>query len=134
MMTKLVNRSQIFPQLKAELTGDEGVDLLDEFLLLLGLEVVIPLGQPGLAGSVLDQDELDRHFHFKFNRLKRPQEPVRVSSRSRLFNRYFPGMKERLGADQAAIVLKSPDRKGGRNWRSLGCLETNLSMRNSDQK
>jgi len=42
--------------------SDEGMDFLDQFLLLLGLEVVVPLGQPGLSGPVLDQDELDRHF------------------------------------------------------------------------
>lgn len=44
------------------LTGDESVDLLDELLLLLGLETVVPLGQARLAGAVLDQDELDRHL------------------------------------------------------------------------
>lgn len=40
---------------------DQGVDFLDEFLLLFGLEIVVPLGQTGLAGPVLDQDELDGH-------------------------------------------------------------------------
>ena len=38
------------------------MNLLDEFLFLLGLEVVVPLGQAGLAGPVLDQDELDGHL------------------------------------------------------------------------
>jgi hypothetical protein len=37
------------------------VNLLDEFLLLFRLEAVVPLGQAGLAGAVLNQDELDRH-------------------------------------------------------------------------
>ena len=36
--------------------------LLDEFLFLLGLKVVVPLGQAGLARPVLDQDELDGHL------------------------------------------------------------------------
>lgn len=43
------------------LTGDQGVDLFDEFLFLLRLKIVIPLGQPGLAGSVLDEDEFNGH-------------------------------------------------------------------------
>ena len=38
------------------------MNLLDELLFLLGLEVVVPLGQAGLAGPVLDQDELDGHL------------------------------------------------------------------------
>ena len=33
--------------------GDDGVHLLDQLLLLLSLEVVVPFGQPGLAGPVL---------------------------------------------------------------------------------
>ena len=37
------------------------MDLLDELLLLLRLEAVVPLCQAGLAGAVLDQDELDGH-------------------------------------------------------------------------
>ncbi len=44
------------------LTRDERVHLLDELLLLLRLEAVVPLGQAGLARAVLDQDELDRHL------------------------------------------------------------------------
>ena len=42
-------------------TGDQRVHLLDELLLLLGLEAVVPLGQAGLPRPVLDQDELDGH-------------------------------------------------------------------------
>ena len=42
-------------------TRDEGVNLFDELLLLLGLETVVPLCEPGLARPILDQDELDRH-------------------------------------------------------------------------
>ena len=37
------------------------MDLLDELLLLLRLKAVVPLCQAGLAGAVLDQDELDGH-------------------------------------------------------------------------
>ena len=37
------------------------MDLLDELLLLLRLEAVVPLCQAGLASAVLDQDELDGH-------------------------------------------------------------------------
>ena len=37
------------------------MNLLDELLLLLGLEAVVPLGEAGFAGPILDQDELDRH-------------------------------------------------------------------------
>jgi len=40
---------------------DEGVNLFDELLLLLGLEAVVPLGETGFARPILDQDELDRH-------------------------------------------------------------------------
>ena len=42
------------------------MNLLDEFLFLLGLEVVVPLGQAGLARPVLDQDELDGHLDKMF--------------------------------------------------------------------
>ena len=42
-------------------TCDECVNLFDEFLLLFGLEAVVPLRKAGLAGAVLNQDELDRH-------------------------------------------------------------------------
>ncbi len=45
-----------------DLTCDEGVNFLDEFLLLFGLEVSVPFRQAGLARPVLDQDELDRHY------------------------------------------------------------------------
>lgn len=38
-----------------------GVDLFDQFLLLVIVEVHVPLGQAGLAGSVLDEDE-PNHF------------------------------------------------------------------------
>lgn len=38
---------------------DDGVHLLDELLLLVVVEVHVPLGQPRLAGPVLDQDEAD---------------------------------------------------------------------------
>jgi len=36
--------------------------LLDEFLLLFGLKVIVPLGQAGLSSAILDQNELDRHL------------------------------------------------------------------------
>ena len=41
--------------------GDDGVDLLDQLLLLLVVKVDVPLGQAGFAGPVLDHDEFDTH-------------------------------------------------------------------------
>ena len=37
--------------------GDDGVDLLDELLLLVVVELHVPLGQAGLPSAVLDEDE-----------------------------------------------------------------------------
>ena len=47
--------------MKEKRTCDECMNFLNQFLLLLGLEAIVPLGEAGLAGAVLDQDELDRH-------------------------------------------------------------------------
>ena len=41
---------------------DQGVHFLDELLLLVIVEVHVPLGQSGLAGSVLNQDETDHSW------------------------------------------------------------------------
>ena len=38
---------------------DHSVDLLDELLLLVVIKLHVPLSQPGLPRSVLDQDEAD---------------------------------------------------------------------------
>lgn len=43
-------------------TCDKSMNFFDEFLFLLGLEAVVPLRQSGLASSILDEDELDRHL------------------------------------------------------------------------
>lgn len=37
--------------------GDDGVNLLDQLLLLVVIKVHVPLGQSRLAGAVLDQNE-----------------------------------------------------------------------------
>ena len=39
--------------------GDDGVNLLDELLLLVVVELHVPLGQARLPRAVLDQDEAD---------------------------------------------------------------------------
>lgn len=39
--------------------GDDGVDLLDELLLLVVVKLHVPLGQAGLPSAVLDEDEAD---------------------------------------------------------------------------
>lgn len=39
--------------------GHNGVNLFNQLLFLVVLEVHVPLGQPGLASPVLDQDEPD---------------------------------------------------------------------------
>ena len=71
-------------------TCDKSVNFFNEFLFLLGLEAVVPLRQSGLARSILDQDELDRHCCFsKISLLNQKKKLVSYFGRYQRADRFF---------------------------------------------
>ena len=43
-------------------TCHKGVNFFNQFLLLFSFKITVPFGQASFAGSILNQNELYRHF------------------------------------------------------------------------